>query len=294
MTRSCLRFALFLLAFCAFVNSAHSFDTQKISLQRQSDTLELTAFFARPNSSPPYPAVVFLHVCSGIGVSGSLSSTYSTWMRHLTEKGFAVLAIDSANPRGFGSTCGRPERRTMFFERPSDAYSGLAYLQSRKDIISNQIGLMGWSQGGGIVLLTVVTKSIGRPVPPPSEDFKAAIALYPAACSDKHQSKPFTEVEPNSWSTVAPLLVLHGAKDNWTPPTPCVDFIDAARGRGEPVEIIVYPEAAHSFDAPNLPLRRRSFPKLRDGSFPLIGTDKAAREDAIGRVSEFLEKHLLK
>lgn len=293
MTRSCLSFAVFLLATCVFVSSALSFETKKVSLQRQSDTLELIAFFAKPNSPPPYPAVVFLHGCSGIGVSGSLSSTYSAWMRELTEKGFAVLAIDSATPRGFGSTCGRPERRTMYFERPGDAYSGLAYLQSREGIISNQIGLIGWSQGGGIALLTIVTKSIGRPVPPPRDDFKAAIAFYPAACSDKHQSKPFTEVEPNSWSTVAPLLVLHGAKDNWTPPTPCVDFIDAARGRGEPVQIVVYPEAAHSFDAPNLPLRRRSFPKLRDGSFPLIGTDKVARENAILRVSGFLKKHLL-
>ncbi len=250
------------------------------------------AFFAKPNSPPPYPALVFLHGCSGIGVSGSLSSTYSTWMRLLTEKGYAVLAIDSATPRGFGSTCGRPERKTMYFERPGDAYSGLAYLQSREDIIANQIGLIGWSQGGGIALLTIVTKSIGRPVPPPRDDFKAAIAFYPAACSDKYQSRPFTEVEPNSWSTAAPLLVLHGAKDNWTPPTPCVDFIDAAKGRGEPVEIVVYPGAAHSFDAPNLPLRRRSFPKLRDGSFPLIGTDKAARENAIWRVSRFLEEHV--
>ncbi len=281
-----------LWALSMFNGSALSFETQKVKLTRLGDTLELTAFFSKPDGEPPFPALVFLHGCSGIGLSGSLSATYSTWMRLLAEKGFAVLAIDSATPRGFGSTCGRPERKTMYFERPGDAYSGLAYLQSREDISADQVGLVGWSQGGGIALLTIVTKSIGRPVPPPSDDFKAAVAFYPSACSDRHQSKPFTEVEPNSWSTVAPLLILHGGKDNWTPVKPCVDFVDAARDRDEPVEIIAYPEAAHSFDAPNLPLRRRSFPRLRDGSFPLIGTNQAARADAIMRVSEFLERRL--
>jgi len=293
MTKSALRLALAFFAACLFGHSALPFETQKISLKRQSDNLVLTAFMAMPNSKPPYPAVVFLHGCSGIGLSGSLSSTYSSWMRQLTQEGYAVLAIDSATPRGFGSTCGRPERKTMYYERPGDAYSGLAYLQSREDIISNRVGLVGWSQGGGIALLTIVTKSIGRPAPPPLYDFKAAIAFYPSACSDRHQSRPFTEVQPNSWSTVAPLLVLQGAKDNWTPSKPCADFIDAAKDRGEPVQIVVYPEAAHSFDAPNLPLRRRSFPKLRDGSFPLIGTDKTARQNAVRRVSSFLKKHLL-
>lgn len=273
-------------------SQALSFETQKVSFPRLSDTLELTAFFARPDSQPPFPAVVFLHGCSGIGLSGSLSSVYSTWMRRLTEEGFAVLAIDSATPRGFGSTCGRPERRTMYFERPGDAYSGLAYLQSRQDIISDRIGLMGWSQGGGIALLTVSSKSIGRPAPTPTHDFQAAIAFYPSACSDRLQSKPFTEVEHSSWSTVAPLLVLHGANDNWTPPEPCVAFIEAASERGEPVQMVVYPEAVHSFDAPNLPLQRRTSPKLRDGGFPMVGTNSKARQNSILRVTEFLRRHL--
>ena len=146
---------------------------------------------------------------------------------------------------------------------------------------------MGWSQGGGITLLTIVSQSIGRPHPATTPDFSAAVALYPSACSDAFQSKPYTQVEPNSWSTVAPLLVLHGEQDNWTPVTPCKEFIEAARARGEPVEMITYPGAAHSFDAPNLGLQRRTFPKLEDGSYPLIGTNEAARKDAISRVPAF-------
>ncbi len=289
MVFSTIRYWLAALPFVFLCHSAWSSEIEKVYFKTGSSQLELTAYFARPNITPPYPAAVFLHGCSGIGISGSLSAKYSAWMRYLNSEGIAVLAIDSATPRGFGSTCGRSERRkTMYFQRPGDAYSGLQYLQSRPDIVPDKIALMGWSQGGGITLLSIATKSIGRPEPPPANDFAAAIAFYPSACSDRFQSKPFTEVEPGTWSTVSPLIVLQGARDNWTPSEPCEQFIQAARNRGEPVNIVVYPDAAHSFDTANLRLQRRSQPELADGSFPLIGTNKEARKNAFVRVLQFL------
>ena len=291
----CIRLSLAILCLILSSQSARSWDIEKISVPRIEGDLAINAYFAAPETAPPYPAVVLLHGCSGMGLSGTLSSTYSWWMRHLNSRGIAALAIDSAGSRGFGSTCGLGERRrVMYFERPGDAYSGLRYLQQRIDIQPRNIGLMGWSQGGGIALLTIVTKSVGRPEPQPSPDFAAAVAFYPSACSDRYQSEPFTRVKRGTWATVAPLLVLHGAKDNWTPSLPCLRFINAARKRGEPVEIVVYPEAAHSFDAANIPLQRRSQPRLKDGSFPLIGTNKQARADAIIRVSDFFQKHLVR
>jgi hypothetical protein len=53
-----------------------------------------------------------------------------------------------------------------------------------------------------------------------------------------------------------------------------------------------HPEAAHSFDAANLPMQTQTFPKLRDSGFPPIGTHEAARKDSILRVSDFLDEHL--
>ena len=88
------------------------------------------------------------------------------------------------------------------------------------------------------------------------------------------------------------MLVIKGGQDNWTPPAPCKAFIEAARARGEPVEFVLYETAAHSFDAPNLPLRRRIAPQLKDGSYPLIGTDEAARSDALKRVINFFDHHM--
>lgn len=241
----------------------------------------------------PWPALVFLHGCSGLGRNGGVSSTYRAWSNRMTARGYAVLMIDSAGSRGMGATCGNmPGRRFMLRARPGDAYAGLRFLQARSDIRADRIGLIGWSQGGGIALLTLSRRSIGRPVPPPEHDFRAAVALYPGSCSERQQSQPFTDVAPGSWSTVAPLLVLHGGADNWTLPAPCKTFIDLARSRGEPVEIVVYDGAVHSFDAPNMKLRERPGALTAAGEAPLQGTDHAAREDALRRVPEFFDRHL--
>jgi dienelactone hydrolase len=235
---------------------------------------------------------VFLHGCSGLGNSGKPFSSYLAWEEILKQQGYAVLMVDSAGSRGFGSTCGGGEgRKTMYRERPGDAYAALSYLQSRPEIDPVRVFLIGWSQGGGIVLLTVSSKSIGRLDPAPGHDFRAAIAFYPAACSKRLQTVPFTEVEPDAWSTVAPLLILQGEADNWTLAGPCVTFVESVQARGEPVEIVVYPDAVHSFDAPDMPVHERAGGRTSSGKPPLVGTHPEAREDAIARVIAFLNSH---
>ena len=154
-----------------------------------------------------------------------------------------------------------------------------------------RVGLMGWSQGGGVVLLSINDKSIGRPAGL-AQDFSAAVSFYPGSCSEKLQSKPFTEVEPANWTTKVPLLTLMGEADTWTLFPPCEAFLTAAKARGNPVELKSYPLAVHAFDAPNL--SRHELPQYRtgDGPIPVIATDREARFDAFVRVLEFLKSHL--
>jgi len=241
----------------------------------------------------PAPAVVFLHGCSGLGGAGGVYASYRDWSDHLVAAGFAVLMVDSAGSRGLGRTCGAsPARPRMYRERPGDAYAALAFLQTRNSVDPMRIGLVGWSQGGGIVLLTIASESVGRPTPTPAHDFKAAVAFYPSACSERLQSRPYTTVGPGQWRPIAPLLVLQGGADNWTRPEPCVAFVEAVRARGHPVEIVVYPGAVHSFDAPDRPVRPRTGITTARGEHPLVGTDEAARKDAFARVTAFLRARL--
>jgi dienelactone hydrolase len=252
----------------------------------------LTAHLGRHPGDAPRPAVVLMHGCSGLlNDKGRIFPIYRAWMRTLFADGYYVLTVDSATSRGIGQTCTAGLARTiMHRDRPKDAYAALAYLQAQPSVRADRIALMGWSQGGGVVLLAINDRSIGRP-PALKQDFKAAVAFYPGVCNERLQSKPFTEVEPQGWTTVVPLLVLFGEADVWTPLRPCAAFLAAAKARGNPVELKSYPDAVHAFDAPNLP--RTELPAYAVGTeVPVIGTDRQARADAFARVREFLKLHL--
>jgi dienelactone hydrolase len=253
----------------------------------------LTAYLSRPEGDAPRPALVLMHGCSGlVNSKGRIMALYRAWMRALVVQGYSVLAVDSAASRGFGQTCSAsPARTTMWRDRPRDAYAALQYLQGQSFVQGDRVGLMGWSQGGGVVLLSINDKSSGRPAAL-SHEFKAAVSFYPGVCSDRLQSKPFTPVEPQSWTTPVPLLVLMGEADTWTPFPPCEAFLAAAKARGNPVEVKSYPQAVHAFDAPNL--ARRELPEYRSGDapVPVIATDQQARADAFPRVLDFLKAQL--
>jgi dienelactone hydrolase len=255
----------------------------------------LTAFLSRPadQGDAPRPALVLLHGCSGlVNKAGHVTAHYRTWTRALLQKGYVVLAVDSATPRGFGQTCSAsPDRNTEWRDRPKDAYAALQYLQALPFVQADHVGLIGWSQGGGVVLLTINDNSIGRPGDL-KQDFRTAVSFYPGACNEKFQSKPYTQVEPGGWTTKVPLLLLMGEADTWTPYPPCEAFLGAAKARGNPIEIKSYPGAVHAFDSPDL--ERRELPQYRtgDGPIPLEGTDEEARADSILRVLAFLKQHL--
>src|SRR5207237_770912 len=84
-----------------------------------------------------------------------------------------------------------------------------------------------------------------------------------------------------------PRRILVGDADNWSSPGPCRDIAAAARAQGAAVEFTLYPGANHDFDYPDLPLRvRANVAGTRSGTATL-GTDPAARADALARVPAF-------
>lgn len=288
MARNWLMSTIVLLVTCLSAQAEEA-----VTFPSLDGTTTLTSYVRRPVGEAPHPAVVLLHGCSGLrGKSGQFFSIYQAWLRTLTDAGYVALAVDSAGSRGFEQTCTPgEERRTMYRDRPKDAYAALQYLQAQGFVDPSRVAVMGWSQGGAIALLSINDKSIGRP-PGLKRDFAAAITFYPGACGDKFQSKPYTRVEPRSWTSRIPLLVLFGEADVWTQFPPCQDFIEAARARGNPVELKSYPGAYHGFDAPNNEKRELPAYRTEDGRVPISGTDDAARADALIRVLAYLQAHL--
>jgi dienelactone hydrolase len=247
----------------------------------------LDGYLFRPDGAGPFPAIVGLHGCSGMFARGTstISSIYRAWAAELTRQGFAFLLVDSLGSRRHGQMCSVDGfDLNIFRRRPRDAFGGLWYLQAQPFVRRDRIGVAGWSQGGAAALYAIGRQSPLRPSNPLPVDFRAAVAFYPGACNEHRQGA--------GWSSATPLLVLMGAEDVWTPVEPCRSFLDGAIARGNAVDVVVYPGAYHGFDVPNN--RRRELPEYRTraGVVPVVGTDPAARADALQRVPSFFARYL--
>lgn len=247
------------------------------------DDGQLDGVLFRPTGPGPFPAVVAMHGCGGLWrSSGALSTRHTDWGERFAAAGFIVLMPDSYGSRKLGSQCGvkeltvRPSR-----ERVADAVAARLWLQKRSDVRKSEIALLGWSGGGSTILAAIRTDR--RPADS-SPDFSVAIGFYPS-CRQQSESATF--------SARLPLLMLMGDADDWTPPATCDLLAKAARKRGENVELVVYPGALHDFDHPRLDVRERSdiaYSATGTGK-AMVGTNPAAREDAINRVFGFLARH---
>lgn len=246
---------------------------------------EIEGRLYRPPGDGPFPAIVALHGCSGRDwTDGRMSSLYRDWAARLTGLGFVVLFPDSFKPRGVDEVCTkRPQPVTPFRQRPRDAHGALAWLAAQPYVRADRVFLMGWSHGGSTVLTSLDAGRRATPRAPGNLAFRAAIAFYPGCLSPSRRP---------DWTTSAPLLILIGELDDWTPAAPCEALASRARGAGQPVELVTYPGAYHSFDAVQGQLRQRTDVGARPGGSVTLGPDPAAREDARRRVAAFLLQHL--
>lgn len=247
-----------------------------------TDEGQLDGVLYRPVGTGPFPAVVALHGCGGLWrENGKLSLRHSDWGERLAEAGIMVLMPDSYGSRKLGTQCGVKELTVRAGrERVADAMAAKRWLQMRTDIRRDAIALLGWSGGGSTILTAVRTDRRPADALP---DFTRAIAFYPG-CR--------TQSESDSFRARLPVLILMGDADDWTPPAPCDFLARAARSRGENVELVLYPGALHDFDHPRLDVRERTdvaYSATGTGKVT-VGTNPAARDDAILRVKTFLLK----
>ena len=245
----------------------------------------LDAYLFKVEGETQTPAVVFLHGCGGLFSRGGLiTARERQWAARLNSDGIAVLMVDSFGPRHHGHMCSPAHFDAAIYRaRPLDAYAALTYLQSLDFVRPGRIALMGWSQGGGALLNAIRGTSAARATVQPKDDFRAAVAFYPASCHRRAQGA--------HWSSPIPLLVLVGEKDVWTPAAPCRALIESAEF-GSEAAIKVYPGAYHDFDWPGLPVHEVAAFTTKAGVIPIEGTDVNSQADALQRVPAFLKARL--
>jgi len=292
MMRLCLASAIFIavgMGAPARAQEKVSFPSTDADLNGGSPTT-ITGYLYKPEGPGPFPAVVGLHGCNGlVDKEGTVLGLYGAWGERLSKDGYLVLLPDSFGSRGHGDLCGvqpasaRPVQ--AYREIPRDNYGALAYLRSRPDVKPNSIAVLGQSFGAGSLFYTIAEGA--RPKELAAEqDFRAGIAFYPAC-------QQFLALEPK-WKPRQAVLFLMGEADNFTPPAPCKELLNAAGASGAPrIEAHWYAGAYHAFDHPNLPERVLTNVKLPpDGHSPTVGSNPEARADAIDKVKAFLSANL--
>ena len=272
------------IALMAFIAASSPADAASLPSPQQVDIPDrervLHAELYKPDGGGPFPTVIALHACGGLGGhSEPVLSRYRDWAERLLKEGNAVLLPDSYGSRGIGPQCRVKERKVRARrERVEDVVAARQWLLQQPWVARDRISLMGWANGASTLLWAVRPQLLTRGTEP---DFRSAIAFYP----DCRISAGL------GWSARVPTLLLIGAKDDVSSPPACRQMIDGARGRSALTRIVVYPGAYHDFDRANLPLHAAS--GSSDATLPEhghLGSDAEAREDSQKLVAEWLAR----
>ncbi len=227
----------------------------------------LTGDLYRPARAGPFPAVVLLHGCSGIGPHTV------AWAQWLQAEGYAALVLDSFSGRGLRRLCGDSSPLTGR-ARAHDVYAAARYLKTLPAVDGARIGAMGFSHGGWTVLWASNLEDWY-----PDVTVKALVAFYPG-CGDFR-----------SYRSAIPMLMLLGGKDNWTPSEPCQLIADGAKRDGKNVTAVLYPTAQHAFDSAQL-TRPVYIADARRGAGATIEYSAEAHADSEKQVRRFLQSYL--
>lgn len=278
-----LRLGLLFLAVWLVGSSA--FAAEVISFEgttkwRTDDFVTLTAKMTKPQGEGPFPAVVLMHDCYGI------SRFNDAWANRFASWGYVAFQVDSLGPRGESDICA-DNRRVPSLVRARDAYDAKAYLARLPFVDRDRIALIGWSHGGVATLIAVSSSNYAafagnvntvsgaaRPAMSnatlkPKDPFRAAVAFYPYCRGDLADSN-------------APLLILAGALDDWSPADLCRKRMPSGKTEHE-VALKIYPGSYHGFDMVGMDVVKQQH---------RLCYNPEAFSDSVVRVKEFLAKYL--
>ena len=171
-----------------------------------------------------------------IAVSGSegWASHHYEYLQIYRDNGIATFELCSFKSRGVSSTVGTQVEVTTAM-MILDSYRAFETLIKLPNIDQNNIGITGWSLGGGVTLFSAwepLNQAINSKV-----QFAAHLALYPPCI--------VTPTILNFGNS--PIHILIGELDNWTPAQACLELVNKLYNHPN-IGLTIYPNAYHSFD----------------------------------------------
>ena len=238
------------------------------------------SWLGKPEGDGPFPAVVLAHGCSGTERKTPHQTVWRGLNSHaalLNRNGYVTLFVDSFGSRGITDGCDRP--LSYYPVQMRDAHSALDYLTTLEFVDPERIGLVGFSLGGGTALRLAQQVTVDGRTGRTRPTFSAFVAYY-----------PYCDIQ-FSYALARPVLMMIGSEDNWTPAHLCSSFhANAERSNpGQVLELVVYPDAHHSFDLP------MEGPYHVIGDFDIrytVAGDPVARQASQARMLAFFGKYL--
>ncbi len=204
---------------------------------RSEPPLTLAGQLCIPTGAAPgsTPAVVICHGSDGVDGRGAFHAGA------LQAAGIATLEIDMWAARGTGR--GAAARPRSPIETLPDAFGALSFLAAQPEIDPRRIGIMGFSWGGVVTLLSA-TRRFSQALRGEGPAFAAHAAFYPVCWA--YMREPAMALSP---LTGAPVLIQTGEADAYDDPDAgekLVAFLPAEDARC--VRQITHKGAGHGFD----------------------------------------------
>jgi dienelactone hydrolase len=207
-----------------------------IPVQSELGTWQVSAQYRLPrvDLSEPIPAVIILHS------SGGVDSTGNFYAKALNRAGIATLELDLWGARGLMG--GTTDRAAAPQETLPDVFSALHYLVQREEIDAERIGVIGFSWGGVLSMLTATEQYMSMTGTP--YRFAGHVAHYPVCwLYNNVPGFEFTNL------TGAPVMIQTGQLDDYDIEESCPSMVDnLTEADQELVTLKVYKNAYHAWD----------------------------------------------
>ena len=204
-------------------------------------TISGTLNFPTNAADKNVPVVVLLHG------GGGIRDASKHWMNVFNSMGLATFMVDSNWSR---RNCKKDNnfKKTIPFcnavhrgvTRIIDGYRALELLSKHPRIDPSSIGCLGISLGArGCLHLNV--KRFQKMWGTPGLDYAASVPMYPACNVIFKEDDEITDT---------PIRIHVGELDTYGSSDSCVDYVKRLKAKGKDVEVKVYPETHHGFEAP--------------------------------------------
>lgn len=180
-----------------------------------------------PTGKGMHPAIVVIHEWWG------LDDWIKDQAQELSDEGYVVLAVDlyhgkvTANPVAARQWMMQLSRQ----QGVDNALAAANYLAAQRNVEAKRIGAVGWCMGGGYAVLLAVH----------DPSLRAVAINYGELPTNR---KDLGQIH-------AAVLGIFGGADRVVTPDEAHAFAQTMESLGKPIEMKIYPGAAHAFENPN-------------------------------------------